>query len=325
MSRIHLKTPYSAATAAFRLRLRRPSSARTKSRGFATKEGFETGFTLLELTITIGLLVLLVSMGLASLRATRNARELGAGAQSAMEALRLAQARTLAGENNSAWSVHLQQYKVVLFEGTDYAAATNKTDYPLPSSLEITGITLAGGGSDVVFKRVTGETDTGGSFVVDVASDPTVSFPVTIAPSGKVYRTASAPPPVTPRSVDMRHLSFNLGWSIKNGVTLTLTFSDPPAGDTIYNIAMAGFFNPGKTVFDWSGTYTIGGLDQVLRIHTTALTDTDTVLAIDRDCRKNSKKLTITINDGVAKTIATFEADCATVTVGPFGGTQIGP
>lgn len=283
----------------------------------------KNGFTLIEILIAFAAVLLLGSLSLVSFRASRNARELSTSAENVLAIIRRAQERTLAGENNSIWGVHLEQDKIVLFEGTDYTTSTNKTEYPLSTLLEITAISLNTGGSDIVFKRITGDTNNSGSFVIDVRADTGNSFAVTIAPSGKVYQTAAFPPPSVLRKVDMRHLSFHLGtWSIKTATTLTLTFSDPPNPDTIQTITMADFFNAPKTIFDWSGSYTIRGLDQVLRIHTTLLTDTDTILSIDRDCRKNTKKLTITI-DG--KIIATYEADCVTVTVGAFGGTQIGP
>ncbi len=285
----------------------------------------KNGFTLIEILISLAAVMLLGSIALVSFRASRNVRELSTGSQNIMQVLRRAQEQTLAGQNNSSWGVHVEPNKLVLFEGTDYGASTNKTDYPVSSLLEIANISLAGGGSDIVFKRVTGDTDNNGSFVIHVAADPSNSFSLTIAPSGKVYQTTSFPPPSVLRSVDMRHLSFNLGWSIKPAVTLRLTFSDPPNPNTVQDIAMVGFFNPGQTVFDWSGTYAIGGLDQALRIHTTALTDTDTVLSIDRDCRKNTKKLAISIIDIITKSIATYEANCATITLGAYGGTQIGP
>ncbi len=45
-------------------------------------------------------------------------------------------------------------------------------------------------------------------------------------------------------------------------------------------------------------------------------------LDVDRDCRKNTKKVKIAI-DG--KTIAIYEADCVMVTVGTFGGVMSEP
>lgn len=280
------------------------------------------GLTVIEVLVAVAIVAILGGMALTSFTASRNVRDLTSMEQNVLSVFRLAQARTLAGENNSAWGVHLESNQVVLFQGDIYASSPLTQAYPLVSSIELTGISLNGGGNDVIFKRVTGETDQAGTFVLNVVTAPSTSRSIIVDRSGNVYETASFPPPAVTRAMDLRHRAFTLGWSIKTASTLTLTFADPPNPDTVISVAMAPFFDPGPTKFDWSGTMVISGSDQTLRIHTTSLTDTDTVLSIDRDCRKNNKKLIISI-DG--KTIATYEADCATITIGAFGGTMVEP
>ena len=277
----------------------------------------EKGFTLVELLVVITIVVVLGGIAAVSFNTSRNVRDLQTSAQNTLAVIRLAQSKTLAGENDSSWGVHVQSNQITLFAGDTSGGATFTQSYALPPSIEITNIALNGGGSDIIFNRVTGQTDQNGTFVMDVAANPGNSFPVTIDISGKAYETASFPAIAVARSVDARHRSFTLGWSIKTATAMTLTFSDPSNPDTVQTVTMSSFFDAGKTKFDWSGMITVGGLDQALRIHTTSLTDTDTVLSVDRDCRKNTKKLAIAI-DG--KAIATYEADCIAITVGAFGG-----
>ena len=101
---------------------------------------------------------------------------------------------------------------------------------------------------------------------------------------------------------------------------MTLTFSDPPAADTIYPVVMTPA--PPRASFDWSGTIGVGGQNQTLRIHALSITGGDTVLSVDRDCRTNAKKLKITID---SKDSATYEANCAAAAVGAFGGAMNEP
>lgn len=274
------------------------------------------GFTLLEVVIVIAIIAILGTITFVSFNASRNVRDLTTSAQNTLSVLRLAQSKTLAGEDNSAWGVRLASNQITFFKGDTFAGSPLTTVYPLPSSMQITNISLNGGGDDVVFKRVTGETDQSGTFLLSVISSPSNSFSVTIDSLGKVYQTNTFPSAITTRTVDARHRSFTLGWSIKTptATTMTLTFADPAVVSTI---TMSSFFDAGKTKFDWLGTVIVGGLPQVLRIHTTTLTDTNTVLSVDRDCRRNTKQLTIDI-DG--KIIAVYEADCVVVSIGPFGG-----
>lgn len=275
------------------------------------------GFTLIEITVVFGVLILIGAVSIASFANSRNIRELTINGQNILSVLRLAQSKALGGENNTTWGVRFEQTRYILFSGSSFAGSPTTTVYTLPPNLEIVDILLAGGGQEVLFKKITGGTDQGGNLTLRLRNSATLTFPVTIESSGKVYRTGTAPTSLNTRIVDTRHRSFNLGWSIKNSIALILTFSDPPNPDTIQTIAMAGYFNSDKTKFDWSGTVVVGGQNQVLRIHTTSLTDTNTILSVDRDCRKNTKKVRITID---TRDIATYEADCRTVTVGAYGG-----
>ena len=285
------------------------------------RKKFLTGFTFLEILIAIAIIALLSATAFVSFNKSRHVRDLTTSSQNVLSVLRLAQSRTLAGENDSAWGVRLASNQVTLFQGDTFAGSPLTKIYPLPGSVQITNISLNGGGSDVIFKRITGETDQTGTpaFVLSVVDSPSDAFSVTIDSLGKVSKTNTPPPPTITRAVDTRHRSFTLGWSIKPSTTMTLTFADPAM---IQPVTMTSFFDAGKTKFDWSGTVLVGGLNQTLRIHTTTLTDTNTVLSIDRDCRTNTKKLTIDIDGQV---IAVYEADCVTVNVGASGGTMSEP
>jgi|GEM_PF-250646 len=277
-----------------------------------------TGFTLLEIVISIAILILIASAASVSFSNSRNVRELTTASQNVLSILRTTQSKTLAGEENSQWGVHIEQTQVILFRGATYAGAGFTEAYPLPSTIEIANVALLGSGSDVIFKRIEGTTDETGTFELRVKSDTTKTFSVTVESSGKVYQTGTAPTPTGTRLTDARHRAFALGWSIQSSITTTITFEDPPYPNTISTIPMASYFDAGKTKFDWSGAVAVGTTTQILRIHTTSLSATDAVLHVDRDCRRNTKKMRIDID---AKYIATYEVDCKTVTVGNFGGT----
>jgi len=275
------------------------------------------GFTLLEISISVSILALIGALSLVSFVSSRNVRDLTTSGQNVLSILRLAQSKTLAGEDNSAWGMRLETTQFILFRGATYAGATYTKAYVLPNSVEIANINLAGGGQDVILKRISGGTDQAGGFDVRVKNSTDKLFSITVDGSGKVYQTGTTPLQTGTRVIDTRHRSFNLGWSIKTYTTLTLTFSDQPNPDTINNVAMATYFDPGQTKFDWSGTVAVGGQNQTLRIHTASLTDANTILSVDRDCRQNTKKVRITFD---TRDVATYEADCRTVAVGPYGG-----
>lgn len=277
------------------------------------------GFTLLEVLIAIFITALIGALALVSIVNSRRIRDLTAAGQSALSLLRTAQANTVAGKDGSQWGVHVEGSMAVLFRGSAYAGADIITSYPMPIGIEITDIDLIGGGQDIIFNRIDGTVDQSGTFTVRVEGSGVQAFPVSIDPAGNAYRAGSSPVLAGTRVVDTRHRAFDLGWSIQGSLTMTLNFND---GEKVEAVTMAGYFNPDETEFDWSGNILVGGQSQNLRVHTTSLTNTDTVLSVDRDCRTNTKKVKITIG---IKDIATFDSNCETVVVEAFGGIMSEP
>lgn len=283
-------------------------------------ENLRSGFTLLEIVLSVGILIFIGTFSFVSFRNSRSSEDLLTAGHNVLTVIRDAQSKTLAGQDNASWGVHVQTGQAVLFRGISYASATSTAPYALPPSITIDHISFLGGGSDIVFKRLLGATDQSGTFDLLIRGSSQPLFSITIDPSGMAYQTRVAPAVTNTRIVDLRHRSFALGWSIKNAVTLTLTFSDPPNSDTIQTVAMTPLAP--RTAFDWSGTVAVGGQNQTLRIHALSITDLATTLSIDRDCRRNTKKVKIAID---TKDIATYEADCQTIAVGAFGGVMMEP
>ncbi|QQG45581.1 MAG: type II secretion system protein [Candidatus Sungiibacteriota bacterium] len=278
------------------------------------------GITLLEVVVSVAILALLGAVSLVSFTNSRRVRDLTTAGGNVLSILRFAQARALGGEDNSPWGVKLEQNQFTLFRGASFSGSTLTEVHALPSGIEVANIVLAGGGQEIVFKKISGATDQSGGFDLRTASVSANTFSVTVEGSGKTYQTGSVPAALGSRIADARHRSFGLGWSIKNSVAATLVFFDPPNPDTVSTITMTPA--PPRTIFDWTGTIVVGGQNQTLRIHAVSISDTNTTLHIDRDCRKNNKKLKLSID---TREIATYGADCQTVTVGAFGGVMSEP
>lgn len=278
------------------------------------------GFTLLEIIVAVGIISLIGAASMVSFLNSRRTRDLGTSGQNVLSILRLAQSKTIAGEDASNWGVHLDSSQFVLFRGATYAGATKTEPHALPDTLEIANISLAGGGSDIIFQKIYGTTIQSGTIDIRVKAVATQKFSITIDSSGKVYQTETPPASLNTRITDARHRAFNLGWSIQDSLTLTLTFSDTPNPDVIFPVVITPV--PPRTTFDWSGSVAVGGQNQILRLHATSITVSNTILHVDRDCRYNTKKVKITID---TRDIATYEANCQTITAGAFGGTVSEP
>jgi prepilin-type N-terminal cleavage/methylation domain-containing protein len=277
----------------------------------------QKGFTFIEILIAVVILVLITLLMLASFTTLRQQVEIDSSSQNILSVLRLARSKTLASESEDSYGVHFQSDKYVLFKGTTYNALdSNNKDYTLTDS-EINSISLNGGGGDVIFNRIRGTTDEYGTVTIRLLTDTSKTHTININNYGQVSLNDTVTVSST-RVFDSRHLHFNLGWSIQNSTTLTLAYTDSPNPPVTQNIAMSGYFNVGKTLFDWSGTVDVNGAEQELRIHTHSLDAFNTTLSINRDIRYNNKALTVSV-DG--QTIVTYTA-AGVATVGAFGGTM---
>lgn len=98
-----------------------------------------------------------------------------------------------------------------------------------------------------------------------------------------------------PTNIDSRNLEFNLTStsSLRNVVTIALSFD---GGSVTQDIPVSAFMNVDSTEFDWSGTNSVGGNDQVLRIHSLYIDDNDTILHVHRGGDSNNVALDINLD-----------------------------
>ncbi len=84
---------------------------------------------------------------------------------------------------------------------------------------------------------------------------------------------------------------------------------------------MADYFDVGKTEFNWQGSFSVGGTDQVFQIHTHILDPlappyTRLCVHRDRNNGKNDKEVIIYITDeGVDKEIAHYLSDASAIVI----------
>jgi len=269
------------------------------------------GFTLIELIVIIGILFILVAISIPTLVFFQKESDLNNGTEEIINALRFAQNKTLASEKESNYGVHFEIEKFVLFEGTSYdPLATNNETYNLPKSVEIYEIDLAGGESEVVFDRLTGETNQFGKVSLRLKSDLSRIRTVGIKSSGQITLGEEINPPDLPPNRDSRHVHIDYTRIIATATEeLTLTFE---GGVVVEEITIADYIAGGE--IDWEGEINVDGDIQKLKIHTHRLNNPDTQFCIHRDRRYNNKTLIITISDDSSGSLIEYSADGLTTT-----------
>lgn len=277
------------------------------------------GFSLVEILVVIAVFGILIVLGFVNYKSFGESVDLSTSANHIISILHLAADRTMSSKADTVYGVHFTSSTYTLFKGATYSAVDpNNEDYSIPSSVEIYNISLNGGGADVIFDRITGETSNNGDIDLRIIGNTSEVKKIDILPTGIAGYEGTSSPTGT-RVTDARHTHFDLGWSLQGANTLTLYFNDSPDPNVQLDVAMSGFFNPGQTEFDWtSSTININGETQSLRIHTHSLDAFDTQLCIHRDGRYNDKNLDVSVD---AKDIASYTAG-GSVSVGSFGGTM---
>lgn len=143
------------------------------------------GFSLVEIIIGVAVLALVVSAGWFSFSSYAARRELESGTARVAALVSEARNKTLAGEGDSAYGVHFEQDRAVLFRAPTYQAgsANNKTEI-LPSRISISSINFSN--SEVVFKRLTGAALAAGSVTLSVRGAPSASRTISINALGTI-------------------------------------------------------------------------------------------------------------------------------------------
>jgi len=274
-------------------------------------QNFGEGFTLIELLVSLAVLSLMAAVVFVGYRGMSARFELKTQSSKVLDVFNLAHARTVSSLDASQYGVHVEQTQYVLFKGATYSAGDpDNVVYALSSSVEISDITLLGGGVDVLFDRLTGKTSQAGTFRVRLVSDNSRYKIVEVLASGRSDIPEGTLAPAGTRVSDTRHVHFNYAQNVQDAGTLTLTF--PDGGPLVQNITFKDYISGG--VFDWSGTVTVNGSDQILRIHTHTMGASDADFSVTRDLRYNNEALEISLD---TQNLVSYAAD-GTVTAGPF-------
>ncbi len=143
------------------------------------------GFTIVEIMIVIAMLVLTVSVAVFIFSSFRKNNALNIGQEKIVNLLKIARSNTIASKEGDVYGVHLTQTTATLFKGRVYADLDpNNSTYTLSGFIEISNIDLVGGGNDIIFDKLTGETSQSGTTTIRLISDTTETKDIFIRKTG---------------------------------------------------------------------------------------------------------------------------------------------
>lgn len=273
-------------------------------------------FILSEILVVIAILLILALISIPVLRFFQKESNLKNSVEEILNILRVAQSETLSSEGASEWGVYFntttEPDQYVLFKGNSYSARDPLFDeiYGVLAGVEIYQINLAGGGTEIIFDRVTGVTNQPGQISLRLKDDFSKNQTIYIESSGQLGLTVPSAPRSLGRVRDSRHVHFEYSRAINIATErIVLTFSD--GAPVVVEIMISSNLEAGQ--FYWEGEVVVGSDIQKIKIHTHRLNSGGTQFSIHRDRRYNNKALTIDINDSPSDpdpgTLITYTAE----------------
>lgn len=146
------------------------------------KNNLKNGFSLVETIVVVAIAAVISGIVLFSISSLRNTNSLKQNVTEARAFIEEARSLSISGKNNLAYGVQLQSDRIIMFAGTT-SVQYKKLIFDTNSST-ISNISLGGGGSVILFKKLTGGTDNFGSFKIKMNSNQSSSSTINIASTG---------------------------------------------------------------------------------------------------------------------------------------------
>jgi prepilin-type N-terminal cleavage/methylation domain-containing protein len=147
----------------------------------------QKGFTLIEILIAIAILVLLTYVIIGAFFSFNRNQALDKDVSKVTLALEEARQFTLFSKESSQYGIHFDPTEVILFKGSTYSSGDpENVSTKLNSLINISTINLLGGGNEVIFERLTGETNQSGTITLEDNNTPPKIKTITIEGTGLI-------------------------------------------------------------------------------------------------------------------------------------------
>lgn len=144
------------------------------------------GMTALEIVVALSIIVLVGALITIPFIRFKNSQLLVSSSEQVVSALREARANTLAAKNDTVHGVHFESGRFVIFQTSWSEGAAGNVETYFQSPVYLPTISLSGGGSDVLFTRLTGKTSQPGTLVLQLNGNASSQKTITIDASGAV-------------------------------------------------------------------------------------------------------------------------------------------
>ena len=142
------------------------------------------GFSLVELIIIIGMTAVIASIVLFSFRGFANYQLIEKEADVIQAFIDKSRIQAISSKNFADFGVRFATTSITLFQGSVYAASTTNFTYNLPSGVQMSAISITGGGTDIYFENVTGEPNATGTITYRLTNTASTTKSIIIYGTG---------------------------------------------------------------------------------------------------------------------------------------------
>lgn len=146
-----------------------------------------SGITLMEILVSITIITILAVLGWSYMSKSWYSHALSKDQVGLISFLEEARSAAVSSKNNSKWSVLIEESKATMFSGETYIEnnSANKV-FLLNQSVFVSNINLSGGGNQITFSRLYGETSQSGTIILSSRNDENASTSISVLPSGVI-------------------------------------------------------------------------------------------------------------------------------------------
>lgn len=159
---------------------------------FYILDSWRRGFTVIELILVLGIIVILSTVSFVGLSGRKNKTELDGVTKQMVSLLREAQSRAVSQSSSTVWGARFANVTstspfYALFVGATYSTSTERGHYALPSGIVYATSTLSlGSSTDIVFSQISGAASTSTSIKIYLSSQPSSSSTITVSSAGAI-------------------------------------------------------------------------------------------------------------------------------------------
>ncbi|MFA6251337.1 MAG: prepilin-type N-terminal cleavage/methylation domain-containing protein [Candidatus Paceibacterota bacterium] len=147
------------------------------------------GISLIEILIVIAIIGILSAIIVPSLSKFHNQQVLKNSAEDIFALLNEARNSTISSKNSNTYGVRFLSDRAILFPGEYYTDSTSNKQIDFDQAVEIPstgGVNLNTGGIDVIFTRLTGDTEKYGTIIIQLISDETQQKIINVSKIGMI-------------------------------------------------------------------------------------------------------------------------------------------